>query len=85
MLSADALGFIGGGITTCSIIPQLIRVFKLRSAHEISLAFTVILLIGVALWLGYGIYFRLTPVIVWDSTATALVAVLLFAKIKYGK
>lgn len=40
MLLAESLGFVAGALVTCSLIPQLVRVFKLRSAHEISLLFT---------------------------------------------
>ena len=85
IIPPDVLGLIGGGVTTCSTIPQIIRLFKLKSAHEISLAYTIIQLVGIALWLAYGIYFRLLPVIVWDAIATAIVAGLLFAKLKYGR
>ncbi|MBM4401420.1 MAG: hypothetical protein FJ045_05670, partial [Crenarchaeota archaeon] len=43
MLSPEALGFIGGALSTGSLIPQLIRVIKLKSAREISLLFTSLL------------------------------------------
>ena len=85
MLSAESLGFIGGGIITCSLVPQIYRVFKLRSAREISLLFTIMLLVGLIFWLAYGISFRLTPVILWNSASLVLTAVLLFAKLKYGR
>lgn len=85
MPSAELLGFIGGALVTCSLIPQLIRVFKLRSAHEISLLFTSLLLLGLFTWLAYGISFGLTPVIMWNAIGAALVAALLYAKLKYGR
>ena len=82
---ADSLGFIGGALVTCSLIPQLIRVFKLRSAREISTLFTALLLVGLITWLAYGISFRLAPVILWNAVGTVLVVVLLYAKLKYGR
>ncbi len=85
MLSAESLGFVAGALVTCSLIPQLVRVFKLRSAHEISMLFTTLLLAGIIIWLAYGILLRLTPVILWNAAATILVALLLFAKLKYGR
>ena len=84
-ISPEVLGLIGGGVTTCSTIPQIRRIFKLKSAHEISLAYTIIQLVGIILWLVYGIYFHLIPVIIWDAIATAIVTGLLFAKLKYGR
>ena len=85
MSLADSLGLIAGALVTCSLIPQLIRVFQLRSAREISLLFTTLLLLGIICWLIYGIYLNLTPVILWNAAGAVLVALLLYAKLKYGR
>lgn len=85
MLQADDIGFIAGALVTFSIIPQLIRVFRLKSAREISLLFTCLLLTGVITWLAYGIRLGLFPVILWNAIGAVLVAVLLYAKLKYGR
>lgn len=85
LLLAESLGFVAGALVTCSLIPQLVRVFKLRSAHEISLLFTALLLLGIITWLAYGISFGLIPVILWNATGAVLVAMLLYAKLRYGR
>jgi MtN3 and saliva related transmembrane protein len=82
---AEPLGFIAGAFVTGSIIPQIIRVFRIKSAHEISILFTTLLLLGVMTWLAYGIWLKLISVILWNAIAAALVAILLYAKLKYGK
>jgi len=81
----ESLGFVAGAFVTCSLIPQLIRVFRLRSAREISTLFTTLLLSGLIIWLAYGVSFRLAPVILWNAVGTILVAILLYAKLKYGR
>lgn len=81
----ESLGFVGGALVTCSLIPQVLRVFKLRSAHEISLLFTILLLIGISFWLAYGLTFELAPVILWNAVSIVLAAGLLYAKVKYGR
>ena len=81
----EFLGFAGGALVTFSLVPQLIRVFKLRSAREISLLFTTSLLLGIIFWLAYGIYFGLQPVIIWNAVSAVFVATLLWAKLKYGR
>jgi MtN3 and saliva related transmembrane protein len=81
----EILGFVAGALVTLSLIPQLIRVFRLKSAREISILFTSLLLLGVFLWFIYGIYLRLLPVIVWNATSVVLATVLLIAKLKYGR
>ena len=85
MSLAESLGFIGGALVTCSLIPQLIRIFKLKSAREISMLFTALLLLGLIVWLAYGISFGLPPVILWNAIGAVLVATLLYAKLKYGR
>ena len=84
-LLEEWLGFVGGALVTCSLIPQLIRVFKLRSAREISLLFTTLLFLGIITWLAYGISLGLAPVILWNAIAAVLIAVLLYAKLRYGR
>ncbi len=85
MLIMDLLGLIAGAIVTASLVPQVIRVFRLKSAREISMLFTSLLLLGMIIWIGYGILGRLLPVIFWNAIGASLVAILLFAKLKYGR
>jgi len=81
----QSLGLVAGALVTGSMIPQLVRVFKLKSAREISRLFTLLLLLGMIWWLAYGIYLRLTPVILWNAIGAVLVTILLYAKLKYGR
>jgi MtN3 and saliva related transmembrane protein len=67
------------------MVPQVVRLYKIKSAVEISLLFTILLLAGMLFWLGYGILFQLFPVILWNAVGAALVATLLYAKLKYGR
>jgi MtN3 and saliva related transmembrane protein len=80
----EYLGLIAGLLVTCSLIPQIIRVFRLRSAREISAVFTVLLLLGLVLWLVYGIMLTLAPVIIWNAIGAVLAILLLYAKMRYG-
>ena len=82
---AEYLGLVAGLLVSCSLIPQIIRVFHLRSAREISIPFTSLLWLGVALWLLYGIGLKLAPVIIWNAVGVVLVSILLYAKMKYGR
>ncbi len=84
-LLPEYLGYIGGVLTTLCYIPQIIRVFRLKSAQEISLPFTIMLLIGVIIWLFYGVFLSLTPIILWNGVGVVIVAALLYAKLKYGR
>ena len=81
----EFLGYIGGVLTTFCYIPQIIRIFRLKSAKEISLLFTTLTLVGIMVWLSYGILLSLGPVILWNSVAFVIVSILLYAKLKYGR
>ena len=85
MSSAEYLGIIAGIFTTFAVVPQIIRVYKLKSAHEISLIFTTSMLLGIIIWLVYGIVLGLTPLIIWNSIGIVLNSCLLFVKVKYGR
>lgn len=85
MQPIEWFGYVAGGLTTFAMLPQVIRIFKLRSAREISLLFTIAMIAGLGCWLTYGIYLGLTPIIIWNSISIALFVVLLFAKLKYGR
>jgi MtN3 and saliva related transmembrane protein len=85
LLAVEWFGFIAGAITTLGFLPQVIRVYKLRSAREISLIFTTLFLTGIGLWVIYGIFLRLLPVILWNSISLVLASALLYAKLKYGR
>jgi len=61
------------------------RVYKLKSAREISLLFNTSMLLGIIIWLIYGIVLDLFPLIIWNSIGIVLNGWLLFTKLKYGR
>jgi MtN3 and saliva related transmembrane protein len=75
---------MGGLLTTGGFVPQVWRLFKLKSAREISLTFTSLFIIGIAFWLSYGIISGLPSVIIWNSITLVLGGCMLYAKLKYG-
>ncbi len=82
---AEIVGLLGGALTTFGMVPQAVRIFKLKSAKEISLYFLLSFIIGVGLWITYGILLRLPPVIFWNAVSLVLLLSLLYAKLKYGR
>lgn len=79
------LGYLAGALTTFSFVPQLVRVFRTRSAHDISIVFNTMLFAGILLWLCYGVFLKDIPIIVWNAIAAILTCTLLYAKMKYGR
>jgi MtN3 and saliva related transmembrane protein len=80
----ELLGFLAGVLTTAGYIPQIWRLFRLRSAREISLPFTTLFIAGIAFWLSYGISLSLPSVIIWNVVTLALGCAMLYAKLRFG-
>jgi MtN3 and saliva related transmembrane protein len=85
MSSGEVMGLVAGALITCSFIPQIIRVYRLKSTREISLLFNLLFLVGTLIWLVYGFYYGHISIIFWNSIATILTLILLYAKFKYGR
>jgi MtN3 and saliva related transmembrane protein len=81
----DFLGYAAGFLTTFALVPQILRVYVLKSAREISVLFTTSMLLGLLSWLVYGIILGLVPLIVWNSIGAFLAGLLLISKLRYGK
>lgn len=79
----DVIGLLAGLLTTISLIPQAMKIWKSRSAEDISLKMFVAFSIGIALWLAYGILMKELPMILWNSVSLALAAAILAMKLKF--
>ena len=85
MLLSDYICYLAGLLVTISLVPQIISVYKLKSAREISMLFNTSMLLGIVLWLVYGIMLGLVPVIIWNAIGIVLSSLLLLAKLNYGR
>ncbi len=85
MSSAEILGLVGGFFTTFAVVPQIMRVYKLKSAREISILYNTMMLLGILIWLAYGIILDLVPIVIWNIIGAVLVLLLLLFKLKYGR
>jgi MtN3 and saliva related transmembrane protein len=84
MSQIEILGLVAGMFVALGLVPQIARVWRLKSAQEISLTFNLLFLIGTTLWLAYGLFLGLISIIVWNSANSALLILLLAVKLKYG-
>jgi len=80
----EALGLFAGLLVSLGLVPQILRVWRLRDAREISLPFNLLSLGGTVLWLTYGLLLGLLAVILWNGVNCVLYVALLSVKLKYG-
>ena len=55
MTAIDLHGFVAATLSTASFLPQVIRIWRLRTAEGVSLITFSVLAAGVTLWMIYGI------------------------------
>lgn len=84
-MSADLLGIIAGTLTTVSFVPQVWRIWRRKSATDVSLGTFFLFAAGVVAWLGYGILIRAIPVIVANAITLVLALCVIVLKIRYSR
>ena len=77
------IGLAAAVCTTISFIPQIYKTIKTKNTKDISLGMYLVLLLGVLLWLTYGILDKSFPIIVSNLVALLLVLIMLVLKLKY--
>ena len=66
------IGLLAGALTTISFMPQLMRIWRRRSAADISYAALLAFIAGISFWLWYGIGINSLPVILANAITLAL-------------
>ncbi len=83
MDAIELLGLIAGALTTSAFIPQVIKIYKTKSAKDISLGMYLVFVGGVTLWLIYGVAIGKTPMIIWNGVGLFFAIVVIVMKLKY--
>jgi MtN3 and saliva related transmembrane protein len=76
------IGLAAAFCTTVSYIPQLKKVWQTRQTEDISLKMFLILAIGIALWVIYGVMQGDAVIILANSVSLLLLAGILFFKLR---
>jgi MtN3 and saliva related transmembrane protein len=79
----ELIGLLAGFCTTLSLVPQLHRMWRSKSAHDLSLTMFFVFGLGVVLWLLYGISIGSLAVISTNSVSLVLVVVIYSLALHY--
>ena len=77
---SDALGFVGAACTTLSFVPQVLKVWRSRSARDISAGMYALFITGLAFWLAYGLAIGSWPILIANTLTIMLAAAVLGMK-----
>ncbi|MGB4599872.1 MAG: SemiSWEET transporter [Trichlorobacter sp.] len=77
------IGMIAGLLTSVASLPQVVKTYQSRHARDLSIWQPLLLSVGVAMWLIYGILIRDIPLIVANITPLLCNLALAGMKLKF--
>ena len=79
------IGFVATGFAATSTVPQITKALRTKDTEDLSIRFIIVLIVGLSLWVVYGVGKNDIVLIIGNVTAVSLNTYLLFLKIKYSK
>lgn len=83
MSALQLLGLAAGTITSITFLPQVIHIWKTKSAKDLSLQMLLLLILGVSMWLTYGILVKDAAIIYTNSMVLTMSLIMLYFKFKF--
>ena len=81
----EVVGLVGATFTTLAFVPQVVKIWKNRSSNGVSLLMYVCMLVGIIIWLAYGILINSIAVITANILSGILQVVIIFLTLKNRK
>jgi MtN3 and saliva related transmembrane protein len=82
----DAIGILGlaaGTITSITFLPQVIKIWQTKSAKDLSLLMLLLLIVGVLMWLSYGLLVKDAAIIYTNSMVLGMSMIMLYFKFRF--
>jgi MtN3 and saliva related transmembrane protein len=79
----DLMGLVAASLTTLAFLPQVVQTYRSRRVRDLSLGMTLMLCLGVTLWLIYGLHKQDPPLIAANACTLVLVLALLLMKLRW--
>lgn len=79
----ELLGYVAGTLTTFAFIPQVARIFRTRSADDLSWWWLFMSLAGIFLWLVYALSIGSFPMVLFNVITLILFVAICIAKQRF--
>ena len=79
----EVIGLLAGALTTISFMPQLLRIWRTHSARDISYAALLTFILGISLWLVYGLGIHSLPIVLANGVTLGLNLSILALKLRH--
>jgi MtN3 and saliva related transmembrane protein len=84
-MNPTKIGLVAGTLTSLAAIPQVVKTLRTRHAKDISIWQPLLLAVGVALWMVYGILIHDLPLILSNIIPLACNGILCVLKVHYDR
>ena len=79
------IGFMATGFAVTSTVPQIRKALRTKKSDDLSIRFIIVLIIGLSLWVVYGVGKNDIVLVIGNLSAVALNTYMLFLKIKFSR
>ena len=83
MLIENFIGTAGGIVSSVTFLPQVIKIWKTKSAKDLSMMTLFFLILNVSLWLTYGLLKTDFPLIITNSIVLSMILIMVYFKLKF--
>lgn len=84
MTFIDFVGYAAAVCTTLAFVPQVTKLLRERSADDISAGMYAVYIVGVGLWLAYGLFVASWPIIIANGATLCLAVAVLWMKWRFS-
>ncbi len=82
---SESIGYVAATLTTASFLPQAWYTFRTRDVRGISLGMYLIFVLGVSLWLAYGVMVVAWPIVIANAVTLILAGLILLMKLRFQR
>lgn len=79
----DTIGYIAAFLTTYAFVPQAVKVWREDDTRAISLGMYILFVVGIAMWLVYGVLIESLPMTFANTLTLMLACSILYKKISH--
>ena len=83
-MSWEIVGFAAAFLTMFGFLPQVIKIYRTKSVNDISLLAVLQFMLGVFLWLVYGLHLKNIVIILANSVTLVILLFALVLFLKYS-
>ncbi len=76
-------GIAGGIVSSVTFLPQVIKIWKTKSAKDLSMVTLMFLILNVSLWLIYGVLKNDYPLMITNGIVLSMVLAMVYFKLTF--